>query len=82
MHHSQVLGIPCTKGSGRISLLSNSVACGNPLAPNEVPGWCQVSCVLSQPESSQTGEMVGWDAWSCLKVGGALLPEICRGMLK
>lgn len=31
MHHSQVLGIPFTKGSGRISLLGNSVACGNSL---------------------------------------------------
>lgn len=71
-----------TKGSGRISLLDNSVAYGSSLGPNEVPSWCQASCVLSQPENPQTGQMVGWDTWSCLKVSGALVLEICRGILQ
>lgn len=82
MKHSQVMGVPCTKGLGRISLLGNSVACGNSLGPNEVPGWCKASCVLPHPESPQSGQMVGWDAWSWLEVSCALLLGIFRGILK
>lgn len=82
MHHSQVLGIPCTKGSGRISLLDNSVAYENSLGPNKGPGWCQERCVLSQPESPQSGQMVGWDAWSWLEVSCALVLGMCRGIPK
>lgn len=72
-HHSQVLGIPCTKGLGRISLLGNSVAYGNSLGPNEVLGWCQASCVLSQPETSPewTDGGVG-----CMELVGG---ELCSG---
>lgn len=53
-------------------MLGNPGRYGNSF--NKVPDWHKANGVLSQAESPQTGQMVGWDSWNGLEVTGALVP--------